>query len=52
MGLALEEPWVQPLGELHGKRKWSLKNVVKEGMNVTKQMELVWTVIIEQSVPE
>jgi hypothetical protein len=48
MGLALEEPWVQPLGELHGKGKWSLKNVVKEGANVTRQMELVWTAIIAE----
>ena len=48
MGLALEEPWVQPLEEWHGKGKWSLKNVVKEGMNVTKQMELVWTAIIAE----
>ena len=48
MGLALEEPWIQPLGELHGKEKWSLKNVVKEGSNVTRQMELVWTAIIAE----
>ena len=50
MGLALEEQWVQPLGELHGKGKWSLKNVVKEaeGMSVTKQMNLVWTAIMAE----
>ena len=48
MGLALEELWVQPLGLLHAKGKWSLKNVVKDGMNVTKQFELVWTAIIAE----
>ena len=48
MGLALEELWVQPLGELHAKGKWSLKNVVKEGMNVTQQMNLVWTAIVAE----
>ena len=34
MGLALEELWVQPLGELHAMNEWSLKNIVKEGMGV------------------
>ena len=48
MGLALEELWVQPLGLLHAKGKWSLKNVVKDGMTVTKQFELVWTAIIAE----
>ena len=48
MGLALEEPWVQPLGELHGKGKWSVKNVVKEGQNVTRTTELVWAAIIAE----
>ena len=48
MGLALEELWVQPLGLLHAKGKWSLKNVVKEGMSVTKQMDLVWTAIMAE----
>ena len=48
MSLALEEPWVQPLGELHGKGKWSVKNVVKDGMSVTKTFELVWTAIIAE----
>ena len=48
MGLALEELWVQPLGLLHAKGKWSLKNVVKEGMIVTKQMDLVWTAIVAE----
>ena len=40
--------WFQPLGELHGRGKWSLKNVVKEGMSVTKQMNLVWTAIMAE----
>jgi hypothetical protein len=48
MGLALEELWVQPLGLLHAKGKWSLKNVVKDGMIVTKPFELVWAAIIAE----
>ena len=48
MSLALEEPWVQPLGELHGKGKWSVKNVVKDGQLVTRTTELVWAAIIAE----
>ena len=48
MGLALEELWVQPLGLLHAKGKWSLKNVVKEGQGVTRTHELVWAAIIAE----
>ena len=48
MGLALEELWVQPLGLLHAKGKWSLKNVVKDGMVVTTQMNVVWTAIVAE----
>ena len=42
MGLALEEPWVQPLSELMQKGKWFVRTIVKDGMSVTKQVEVVW----------
>jgi hypothetical protein len=48
MGLALEEPWVQPLSELMQSGKWSVKTIVKEGMSVTKQVEVVWEALLTE----
>ena len=49
MGLALEEPWVQPLGDLLQAGKWSVRTIVKDGMVVTKQAEAVWEALLAES---
>ena len=49
MGLALEEPWVQPLGDLLQAGKWSVRTIVKDGMIVTKQAEAVWEALLTES---
>jgi hypothetical protein len=49
MGLALEEPWVQPLGDLLQAGKWSVRTIVKDGMSVTKQAEAVWEALLTES---
>ena len=49
MGLALEEPWVQPLGDLLQAGKWSVRTIVKDGMSVTKQVDAVWEALLTES---